>query len=120
VTRLRAISLPHLVEQKQRDRSWAESSGGRFVELTGTFCFPCFFGKLSVFTQTSVDAQWITAKKDWQEAKRRYKASEKLKGERSKYKDGNLNSTAETGVYEQEMDEMRCILYSHGGLSTVQ
>src|ERR1700733_3641244 len=28
-------------------------------------------------------------------------------------------SQADTGVYEKEMDEMRCILYSHGGLSTV-
>jgi Cytochrome C oxidase subunit II, periplasmic domain len=28
-------------------------------------------------------------------------------------------SQADTGVYEKEMDEMRRILYSHGGLSTV-
>jgi 6-phosphogluconate dehydrogenase len=64
--------------------------------------------------RNSVDAQWITAKKDWQEAKRRYKASEKLKDEKSKIKNDTPNSTSDT---EEEMNEMRCILYCHGGLS---
>ncbi|KAJ7772099.1 hypothetical protein DFH07DRAFT_803704 [Mycena maculata] len=52
-----------------------------------------------------VDAQWVTAKKDWQEAKRRYK----------KTKATSEEPAADSAPYEEHMDEMRCILYSHGG-----
>ncbi|EAU91257.2 lipase/esterase [Coprinopsis cinerea okayama7 len=51
-----------------------------------------------------VDAQWIAAKKDWREAKRRFKQ----RGE--KYSTAN-----EEGTYAKDMDAMRCILYLHGG-----
>lgn len=58
-----------------------------------------------------VEAQWITAKKDWREAKKRQKLYEKLK------EDIALNDTPEeTAHYEKEMDAMRCILYLHGGM----
>ncbi|KAG6902758.1 hypothetical protein C0995_011906 [Termitomyces sp. Mi166 len=67
-----------------------------------------------------VDAQWITAKKDWENAKRRTKMQEKVK----EASDGSLpavstdssqEKVADSGTYEKHMDEMRCILYSHGG-----
>ena len=59
-----------------------------------------------------VDAQWITAKKDWQEAKRRYKMQQK---------NGEYDPAPESepATYETEMDEMRCIMYLHGGLFDV-
>ncbi|KAG7091172.1 hypothetical protein E1B28_010224 [Marasmius oreades] len=56
-----------------------------------------------------VDAQWITAKKDWQEHKRRYKMQDRAARENEAY------SAVDSGTYEKDMDEMRCILYSHGG-----
>ncbi|KAF8891847.1 hypothetical protein BD779DRAFT_1610537 [Infundibulicybe gibba] len=55
-------------------------------------------------TGGSVDAQWITARKDWREAERKQKNQEKQR-----------TAPAEPPIYEQEMDEMRCILYCHGG-----
>lgn len=56
-----------------------------------------------------VDAQWITAKEDWKELRRREK-------ERTKGQDANPQpKTDEDQVYEAEMDDMKCILYSHGG-----
>ncbi|KAJ3756791.1 Alpha/Beta hydrolase protein [Lentinula raphanica] len=57
-----------------------------------------------------VDAQWITAKKDWQEAKRRYRDKEKT--QREGKHEGTENESA---TYNQDMDMMRCILYAHGG-----
>ncbi|KAK7057586.1 Abhydrolase-3 domain-containing protein [Favolaschia claudopus] len=59
-----------------------------------------------------VDAQWITAKKDWQEAKRRYKMQNKTK---PSVEAPPVDPLAEPAHYEEHMDEMRCILYSHGG-----
>ncbi|KAJ7019317.1 hypothetical protein C8F04DRAFT_1236790 [Mycena alexandri] len=58
-----------------------------------------------------VDAQWITARKDWQEAKKRYKMHQKSKtpGE------APVDPEADSAPYEEYMDELRCILYSHGG-----
>ncbi|KAK1220369.1 hypothetical protein PQX77_016860 [Marasmius sp. AFHP31] len=58
-----------------------------------------------------VDGQWITAKKDWQEHKRRYKMQDKATRE----KEAGPETAHESGIYEKDMDEMRCILYSHGG-----
>ncbi|KAG6850876.1 hypothetical protein H0H93_007494 [Arthromyces matolae] len=66
-----------------------------------------------------VDAQWITARKDWENAKRRHKMHERAKASESvpsiPADDALPDSTADTPIYEQHMDEMRCILYSHGG-----
>ncbi|KIK71239.1 hypothetical protein GYMLUDRAFT_235590 [Collybiopsis luxurians FD-317 M1] len=59
-----------------------------------------------------VDAQWITAKKDWQEAKRRYKEREKT---RRDAKDEPTSDRSENTAYHEDMDAMRCILYAHGG-----
>ena len=75
-----------------------------------------------------IDAEWITAKKDWHEAKRRHKAREKGRPSTS---DGpksqpSMDPSGGGGVrqdasenYQPEMDEMRCILYAHGGWSLV-
>ncbi|KAJ3807769.1 hypothetical protein F5876DRAFT_47433 [Lentinula aff. lateritia] len=59
-----------------------------------------------------VDAQWITAKKDWQEAKRRYKDRENT--QRDEKHEPTLDQS-ESATYNQDMDTMRCILYAHGG-----
>ncbi|KAJ3785120.1 hypothetical protein GGU11DRAFT_684254 [Lentinula aff. detonsa] len=59
-----------------------------------------------------VDAQWITAKKDWQEAKRRHQDKEKTQNEE---KPEPSSDQTESATYDQDMDMMRCILYAHGG-----
>lgn len=63
----------------------------------------------------SVDAQWITAKKDWREAKKRHKMHQSQVPNSGpdgpvQPPNGNISDT-----YEKHMDEMRCILYIHGG-----
>lgn len=60
----------------------------------------------------SVDAQWITAKKDWQEAKRRYQ--DRGNTQRDEKHEPMLDQS-ESATYNQDMDTMRCILYAHGG-----
>ncbi|KAJ6593444.1 hypothetical protein B0H19DRAFT_1090334 [Mycena capillaripes] len=60
---------------------------------------------------SGVDAQWITAKKDWQEAKRRYKMQNKSQT----VAEAPVDPAADSAPYEEHMDEMRCILYAHGG-----
>ena len=63
----------------------------------------------------SVDAQWITAKKDWKESKRRHKL------QRSKEFTNFSSASPEAGqaqneaAYDKDMDATRCILYFHGG-----
>ncbi|KAG6813290.1 hypothetical protein H0H92_012445 [Tricholoma furcatifolium] len=67
---------------------------------------------------SGVDAQWITAKKDWESAKRRQKMNEKAKETEQPDKDPEElqgEKSADNGCYEKHMDEMRCILYCHGG-----
>ncbi|KAJ3927816.1 MAG: hypothetical protein NXY57DRAFT_903201 [Lentinula lateritia] len=59
-----------------------------------------------------VDAQWITAKKDWQEAKRRYQ--DRGNTQRDEKHEPMLDQS-ESATYNQDMDTMRCILYAHGG-----
>ncbi|KAF9031230.1 alpha/beta-hydrolase [Hymenopellis radicata] len=54
-----------------------------------------------------VKGEWITARKDWQEAKRRYKMQ--------KQGDSPAPKVTEPAHYEEDMDDMRCILYLHGG-----
>ncbi|PSR74944.1 hypothetical protein PHLCEN_2v9433 [Hermanssonia centrifuga] len=70
-----------------------------------------------------VDAEWIVARKDWQEAKRRHQAHEKERaGTNEQHKDGSSTDSPQAGAsedgpprYQPEMDEMRCILFAHGG-----
>ncbi|KAG2153191.1 hypothetical protein DEU56DRAFT_878912 [Suillus clintonianus] len=71
-----------------------------------------------------IDAEWITARKDYQEAKKRSKAKHKEgsnteipPSESDTPTSGGLpaSSSNESNTYKEEMDEMRCILYAHGG-----
>ncbi|KAG5647060.1 hypothetical protein DXG03_001430 [Asterophora parasitica] len=59
-----------------------------------------------------VDAQWITTKKDWQEAKRRR--------EKAKETESSAHASTDSATYQKDMDEMRCILYSHGDLFLIR
>jgi hypothetical protein len=77
--------------------------------ISGYVASKSFFAQTQ--TQFSVDAQWIVAKKDWREAKRRHKQ----RGEA--YPASNQNEEA---AYVKDMDAMRCILYLHGGRHIVR
>ncbi|CDO75842.1 hypothetical protein BN946_scf184346.g3 [Trametes cinnabarina] len=67
-----------------------------------------------------VDAEWIVAKRDWQEAKKRQKTRQASTSSPSRDAGApsldtrNLNQEI-PATYQPEMDEMRCILYAHGG-----
>ena len=60
---------------------------------------------------SSIDGEWIVAKKDWQEAKRRQKAMSA-----GAAADAQNQASAADSEYKAEMDQMRCILYAHGGV----
>jgi hypothetical protein len=69
----------------------------------------------------SVDGQWITARKDYQEAKRRHKtkrAHDKSSSDNGPNPPDITEDPQSTtgGAYEKDMDAMRCILYLHGGV----
>ena len=76
--------------------------------------------------KSSIDAQWIVAKKDWREAKKRTKEQEKQRDNTTPDRTSSATPSShdlageelndpDSGTYQQDMDEMRCILYSHGG-----
>lgn len=83
------------------------------------------------YAYSSVDGEWIVAKKDWQEAEKRAKSKErrdKSKERREKERkqsaqqptttdSSSADDTSESG-YTPDMDEQRCILYFHGGMSS--
>lgn len=63
-----------------------------------------------------IEAQWITAKRDWREGKKRYKMQQQYNTDAN----GDLSndggeSSEDSCKYEEAMDGMRCILYFHGG-----
>lgn len=70
-----------------------------------------------IMVNDSVDAQWITAKKDWLEAKKKYKLQQ---SQNSKplplFMGSKEDQRFENGTYDKDMDAMRCILYLHGGM----
>ncbi|TBU41951.1 alpha/beta-hydrolase [Dichomitus squalens] len=59
-----------------------------------------------------VDAEWMVAKKDYQEAKKKQKACGTSGPEPPENGDANEEMPSQ---YQPEMDEMRCVLYAHGG-----
>ena len=80
-----------------------------------------------IYECSSVDGEWIVAKKDWQEAKKRAKSKERREKSRERGKQSDKSAqrstttdsaspedTSEPG-YTPDMDEQRCILYFHGG-----
>lgn len=63
----------------------------------------------------------MAAKKDWDDAEKRFKAHERQRTSTgdsqrspSTSSEQGVNSNADAH-YQPEMDEMRCILYAHGG-----
>ena len=62
----------------------------------------------------SVDAQWITAKKDWKESKRKHKL-QRSKGFTDFSSAGPEAGQGKNEAYDKDMDATRCILYFHGG-----
>ena len=97
-----------------------------------------------------LDAEWISAKKHWQDAQRHAKEQDSLAnarqnvsterpGPRNTYSEkatstafseseseenhesqpepSNNEPSRDSGSYQPEMDDMRCILYSHGGMN---
>lgn len=61
-----------------------------------------------------VDAQWITAKKDWEESKRRHER-QWAKGFTHSSSNPEVGDAKHEAVYDKDMDASRCILYLHGG-----
>ena len=58
------------------------------------------------------------AKKDYQEAKKKQKARQMSMSASSPLpRDGDDASQEMPPSYQPEMDEMRCVLYAHGGTS---
>ncbi|EJD08013.1 alpha/beta-hydrolase [Fomitiporia mediterranea MF3/22] len=60
-----------------------------------------------------VDAQWIVAKKDYERIKKQRKRQQQQQADQLR-KEATENEE-EDAVYDPEMDELRCILYFHGG-----
>ena len=94
--------------------------------------------------QFRLDAEWITTKKDYQNVHERAKGyggplatPQEHTGERPEISDPTLNGLSldlaggagasstitetprDSATYHPEMDAMRCILYSHGGMDTL-
>lgn len=128
-----------------------EQNGGRFVVFEGTF--PDERPRLVHLTSGfgRLDAEWISAKKDWQEKKRHAKEHTRGKhpteglglrdsslecitlspvqepGDEESHQPASGSSPApassddepsrDSGSYQPEMDEMRCVLYAHGGMN---
>jgi hypothetical protein len=69
-----------------------------------------------------VDAQWIMVKKDWEEAKRRRKEQERQQAKTPKSPKSPpspvLTESDPEPEYTSDMDDMRCMLYMHGGMSS--
>lgn len=62
-----------------------------------------------------VDAQWITAKKDWKESKRKHKLQREKGSTDSSSGGPEAGDAKNEAVYDKDMDASRCILYFHGG-----
>ena len=118
-------------ENPLRRRLSAGRNGGKFAALMGAVLYNRFCKEL-IHGYSSVDGEWIVAKKDWEEAKKRAKSKErrdksKERKEQERKKSvpqaaaadsASTDDTSESG-YTPEMDEQRCILYFHGGESHI-
>ena len=63
----------------------------------------------------SIEAEWITAKKDWKESKRRHKLQQEKGLTDSSSGSPEAVDAKNEAVYDKDMDASRCILYLHGG-----
>lgn len=62
-----------------------------------------------------VDGQWIVAKRDWREAKKRDKQHRQSQPTPKQSQSTTDSAEEDEGAYNKDMDEMRCILFLHGG-----
>lgn len=123
--------------------------GTKWWQVRGTRgCVPFSLIRSCCLTHTlhRLDAEWISAKKDWQDAKRRAKERKSsgtvfrqhteegpeprdpilddiilelpLNGEADHPSEGSngKEQSRDSADYQPELDEMRCILYAHGGM----
>ena len=104
-------------------------NGGKFGVLMGTNSYLTLEAEL-ICGCSSVDGEWILARKDWQEAKKRAKSRERRDKSRERKEKERENSAQQSSTsdstptedtsepeYTPDMDEQRCILYFHGGES---
>jgi hypothetical protein len=84
-------------------------------------CFPFLYvnSPSNLMLNGSVDAQWITAKKDWLEAKKKYKTQYQNPKPTPSFVGSEEKSFENEGMYDKDMDAMRCILYLHGGQASL-
>ncbi|KIL68736.1 hypothetical protein M378DRAFT_70444 [Amanita muscaria Koide BX008] len=68
-----------------------------------------------VRSMDGIEGQWITSKKDWREAQKRHKMQHSDQSSGSTPPMNEDGPPDESQRYEEAMDEMRCILYAHGG-----
>ncbi|PFH52167.1 hypothetical protein AMATHDRAFT_140737 [Amanita thiersii Skay4041] len=62
-----------------------------------------------------IEAEWITSKKDWLEAKKRQKINrQKIDADTTAGSINPADVSEDSAKYDKAMDEMRCILYIHG------
>jgi hypothetical protein len=54
-------------------------------------------------------------KKDWREAKKRHKAQAQMGVNSPTSPPPESSRSGDNGIYNKDMDAMRCILYLHGG-----
>lgn len=83
--------------------------GGRFEVYKGSSSdnCTCKFQIIKILPNERVDAQWIIAKKDWEEEEKRQKNMTPAQKARQDVEDAQYHSGSD--------DDMRCILYIHGG-----
>ncbi|KAH0829091.1 hypothetical protein J3R83DRAFT_2555 [Lanmaoa asiatica] len=69
---------------------------------------------------TGIAGEWVTARKDWEEAKKRRKAFQKKKASNNDSSQGSAGAfpssiSEPSNICDEDEDDLRCILYIHGG-----
>jgi hypothetical protein len=90
-------------------------SGGKSVAWTGKYIYSDLCRATVDLIFPRIEAQWITAKKDWREAKKRHKMQHNAESHVSAAPVSEKMPSEDSCTYEKAMDEMRCILFLHGG-----
>jgi hypothetical protein len=72
----------------------------------------------------SVDAEWLTMKNDWREAKKRHKMRQDqarmgFNAPTAPTTSPPESLSSDNNAYDKDMDAMRCIIYLHGGTVTI-
>ena len=131
--RQRACSLMCSGAKWKRRGSWEACGGGRYVLTTkGAFwswIVVLWFRRVN--RGHSIDAEWIMEKKDWRQSTRQGRdaagapagssnttsAASPANGTSPSRNQGTSADGADddTDAYQPEMDEVRCLLWAHGG-----